>query len=58
MSIFGTPLGMNPVDNPLVSSPFDQGHDQDVNPITPGSFIIMETGEFIITETSDFVIAE
>lgn len=58
MSIFSTPLGMNSVDNPLLSSPFVQGSSINGSPIVVGDFIIMETGEKIITETSDFLIVE
>jgi len=58
MSIFGTPLAMNPVDNPLVFSPFVQRSTTGGAPIVVGDFIIMETGEKIITETNDRLIVE
>ncbi len=59
MSIFGTPLGMNPVDNPLVISPYSQGDDQDIIPAPPGNIhVITEIGEFTITELGDYIVVE
>ena len=49
---------MNPVDNPLVFSPFVQRSTTSGGPIVVGDFIIMETGEKIITETNDRLIVE
>ncbi len=60
MSSFGTPLAMNPVDNPLIKSLFEQGRDQDANTTPPGvaNYVIEETGDFTITEGGDFIIEE
>lgn len=58
MSIFQIPLGMNPKNNPLVTSPYDQGNDN-INPPPGNAFdLVTEGGTFILTEGGDFLTTE
>jgi hypothetical protein len=58
MSIFGTPLGMNVKDNPLVFSPYDQGESDNIYPFGSEEDLVTEGGVFILTEGNDFLTTE
>lgn len=58
MSILGTPLGMNPVDNPLVFSPFGTGEDNLLPPSGSVFSLVTEGGTFILTEGGVFLTTE
>lgn len=58
MGIFNSGLAMDPVNNPLVHSPFDQGNSN-VSPPTGQAFdLATEAGDFIMTEAGDFLTTE
>lgn len=58
MSIFGTPLGMNVKNNPLVFSPYDQGEDNNDYPTDNQRNLSTEGFVFICTEDGKELLTE
>jgi|JI8StandDraft_2_1071088.scaffolds.fasta_scaffold120420_3 hypothetical protein len=58
MGIFNTGLAMDPVNNPLVHSPFDQGNSNIIPPPGDALDLVTEDGMFILTEAGDFLTTE
>jgi hypothetical protein len=49
---------MNPKNNPLVYSPYDQGNDNVIPPPGNAFDLVTEGGAFILTEGGDFLTTE